>query len=329
MIKAYRLWLLIGIIFTVSCGPSPEATATMTASAWTPTPEPTPTSTPIPTATPVLYDLEVTLEGENSESVYYDAYVRAKGFEKTKVDETGIIEMTGLTDSEVWVNVTAQGYLPTKETFTLVPGKNSQTITLTADPTRINPSTACDEGQKLLYIEDFEDEATQGWKPELNEPFWTMENVPGHGKVATYNGGPPAFESSITDKLDYGNIVWKFDFKGGDTHYFLHRADEQPFYRTVVFPEGVGIQIFHEKEGVHIWSAYREFSNEGWTSAAIAYFAGSVEVWINNQFFVRLIDPTPIKTGGIGLISHSSGVPFSIDNLVICELTEKYAGSGN
>jgi hypothetical protein len=129
--------LMIGMLLLGGCGPSEEAIATMTASAWTPTPEPTLTPTPMP------FDLEVVLEGEGGESVFYGAYVAATEHEEVMADTGGKVELLNLPGPEVEVSVTAQGYAPYTETVTLERGMNSKTVVLTADPTQINPATAC------------------------------------------------------------------------------------------------------------------------------------------------------------------------------------------
>jgi len=109
---------LFSLTFISACGPSEEAIATMTASVWTPTPEPTLTPTPLP------FDLEVILEGEGGENVFYGAYVAATEHEEVMADETGVAVLMNLPGPEVEVSVTAQGYVAYTETVTLERGKN-------------------------------------------------------------------------------------------------------------------------------------------------------------------------------------------------------------
>ena len=104
--KKFLCWVMVFLFsftFISACGPPEEAIATMTASAWTPTPEPTLTPTPLP------YDLEVTLEGEGGESVFYGAYVAATEHEEVMADETGKAVLMNLPGPEVEVSITCTG----------------------------------------------------------------------------------------------------------------------------------------------------------------------------------------------------------------------------
>lgn len=308
------------LVLMSACGPSEEAIATMTASVWTPTPEPTLTPTPMP------FDLEVSLVGEEGESIIFGAHVKATEHEEVMMDESGVVELLNLPVPEVEVSVKAQGYESLMETVTLEPGKNQVTLTLTADPLQINPVTACPEGAKVLYIEDFEDGFADQWAEGLNRPFWVFEDIEDRGKVATFteeNESP--FGTMITDKQDYGNMLWKFDFKGGDTHFAMHGFDGQRKYWIIVQPGREGIVIIHDENQAHAAAAQRGYKDMEWTSAEISYFDGSVEFWLNGEFYIALDDPNPVEEGNLGFITHNLGAPFSLDNMVICELAEPYA----
>jgi len=310
---------LFSLTFISACGPSEEAIATMTASAWTPTPKPTLTPTPLP------FDLEVTIEGEGGESIFYDAYVVATEHEELMADETGKAMLMNLPGPEVEVSVTAQGYSSHIEVMTLERGKNAKTVTLTVDPLQILPSEACQEGQKILYIEDFEDGFAQGWDG-ISRPKWEFEDVEGRGKVltltveSTEGAGTP-----IEEGEEFGNIVWKWDtFNDNDIFIHFHEKDEQR-YLIRFQPGGEGVQIFHVKNGEHQASAYRGFHEKEWISVAIAFYENSLEFWINDELYVALDDPDPIPSGGLMMHFTQPGAVASLDNMVICELTGPYA----
>ena len=311
--------VFILLVLMSACGPSEEAIATMTASVWTPTPEPTLTPTPMP------FDLEVSLVGEEGESIIFGAYVKATEHEEVMMDESGVVELLNLPVPEVEVSVKAQGYEPLTQTVTLEHGKNQVALTLTADPLQIDPAAACPEGAKILYIEDFEDGFADQWVEGLNRPFWVFEDIEGRGKVATFteeNESP--FGTMITDKQDYGNMLWKFDFKGGDTHFGMHGFDGPRKYWIIVQPGREGIVIIHDENQAHAAAAQRVYKDMEWTSAEISYFDGSVEFWLNGEFYIALDDPNPVEEGNLGFMTHNEGAPFSLDNMVICELTEPY-----
>lgn len=309
------LWVLIAITLLASCGPSPEAVATMTASAWTPTPEPTPTATPMP------FDLEVSLAGEGGEPVHFAAYVSAPENKNVMPDENGKVEFLNLPGPEMEVSVTAQGYQPHTETISLERGMNQKTLTLALDPAQINPATACAPGQKVLYIEDFEDGFVGDWDGNPNRPMWDFVDEEGRGKVLTFNGIEEGGWGTIMDEeITYSNILWKMDLKGGDTHFQFHMNDEGQGYFVIFQPGREGIVLIHDETG-----AQRGYNEMEWTDAAISYFDGSLEFWINNELYIALDDPNPIPEGRIGFVTHSQGAPFSMDNLIICELTKPYA----
>lgn len=321
MKKGYALMsvLMIGMLLLGGCGPSEEAIATMTASAWTPTPEPTLTPTPMP------FDLEVVLEGEGGESVFYGSYAAATEHEEVMADADGKVELMNLPGPEVEISVTAQGYAPYTETVMLEHGKNSKTIVLTADPLQINPDTACQEGQQVLYIEDFEDGFAQGWDG-ISRPQYTFDDVEARGKVLTFSAdNTEPTGTAIEPGKEFGNIVWKWDTKNeNDIFIHFHEKDNQK-YLIRFQPGGEGIQIMHLDNGDHQVTAYRGMNDKEWTSIAIAYFGNSLEFWINGELYLALDDPDAITAGGLMMHFTQVGSPASLDNMVICSLDAPYA----
>jgi hypothetical protein len=310
---------MIGILLLGGCGPSEEAIATMTASAWTPTPEPTLTPTPMP------FDLDVMLQGEDGESVFYDAVVAATEHEDVMANADGKVELLNLPGPEVEVSVTAQGYVPTTETVTLERGKNTKTVTLSADPLQINPATACQEGQQVLYIEDFEDGFAQGWDG-ISRPKYTFDDVEGRGKVLTFSAdNTEPSGTPIEPGTEFGNMVWKWDVKNeNDLFIHFHEKEDQK-YLIRFQPGGEGIQIIHQDGPEHKASAYRGMNDKEWTSIAIAYFGNSLEFWINGELYLALDDPDAITAGGLMMHFTQVGSPASLDNMVICSLDAPYA----
>lgn len=311
---------LFSLTLISACGPSEEAIATMTASAWTPTPKPTLTPTPLP------FDLEVTLEDESGNPITV-AYVEVKELETdaSAVDDTGNVEFLNLPGGEVALVISAQGYDPVEETVALERGMNTKSYSMQVDPLQIQPSEACQEGQKVLYIEDFEDGFAQGWDG-ISRPRWEFEDVEGRGKVLTFmventeGAGTP-----IEGGKEFGNIVWKWDtFNDNDIFLNFHEKDEQR-YLIRFQPGGEGVQIFHVKNGEHQASAYRGFNEKEWISVAIAFYDNSLEFWINDELYLALDDPDPIPSGGLMMHFTQPGAIASLDNMVICELTEPYA----
>ena len=315
--KYLIVFLLLGTV-VVACGPSPEAIATMTASAWTPTPEPTLTPIPLP------FDLTVSLLDEDGETVFFNAAVSATEHEEVLADASGQAMLMNLPGPDVEVLVTAQGHEPLTENVTLERGMNEITFTLTVDPIQVNPATACDEGQTLLYIEDFEDGFAQGWDG-ISRPRYAFEEIEGRGTVLTFSEeNTEGTGTPIEAGKEFGNFVWKWDtYNDNDLFLHIHEKDDRK-YLIRFQPGGEGIQIIHQEGPDHKASAYRGFNNFEWTSVAIAFYDNALEFYINDELYVALDDPEPIPSGELMMHFTEPGAKASIDNMVICELTEPY-----
>jgi len=309
--------ILVGLTLS-ACGPSPEAVATMTASAWTPTPEPTLTPTPLP------FDLTVSLLGEDGEMVYYNAAINATEHEEVLADASGEVTLINLPGPEGEVSAAAQGFEPLTENLTLERGMNEMTFTLTVDPLQVNPTTACSDGQTLLYIEDFEDGFAQGWDG-ISRPRYAFEEIEGRGTVLTFSEeNTEGAGTPIEEGKEFGNFVWKWDtFNDNDLFLHIHETGDRK-YLIRFQPGGEGIQIIHQEGPEHKTSAYRGFNNFEWISVAIAFFENALEFYINDELYVALDDPDPIPSGGFMMHFTEPGAKASIDNMVICELTEPY-----
>ena len=318
-IKTLILTSVLLAVF-VSCGPSPEAIATMTASAWTLTPEPTLTPTPLP------YDLEVTLEGESGESVTYGAFLASAEGDEMPIDESGKVELLNLKGPEVEVAITAQGYAPYAETVTLERGKNSKVFTLTLDPLQINPATACQEGQKLVLIEDFEDKKMQNWEGQFTRPLFDFVEIADRGTVLKVDRTMEG-EAYLAYPEILGNMVWHYEI--------LRELGNGPIWMRFHLEDGVGEYI-----AVHFGKAefflqrvpggqigYRNVlpgDGETWERYSAAYFDGTIEVWYNDELHIGVSDAESYKDGFQSIsLALSEGSTY-FDNLVICELSEPY-----
>lgn len=315
--------MLILVLVVVACGPSEEAIATMTASAWTPTPEPTLTPTPMP------YDLELSLAGEEGESITFGVYVEAAGMEPVMMEETGLLSLLNLPGPDVELSITTQGYEPHTETVSLERGKNPVTLTLTADPLQINPATACAEGQKVLFIEDFEDGKAQEMT-DITRPLFAFKEIEDRGTVLHYpeeNTG--VYGTRVKPGTEFSNFVWKFDVDNNKNLMMIQvqrtgGEGDSKAYNINYFPTGEGIHIFHAERGETKSSAHRGFNTLGWVNLAITFFEDSLEIYINDELYLALDDSDPLTSGGMGLEFIRDGAAVSIDNMVICELAEPY-----
>lgn len=311
--------LVLFILFVLAaCGPSPEAIATMTASVWTPTPQPTLTPTPVP------YDLEISLKGEGGESITYGAYINATEQEEVLMDESGIVELYNLPGPDVEVSITAQGYMPLTETVSLERGKNPITFTMIADPLQVNPANACPQGGRVLYIEDFEDGFAQGWDG-VSRPKFSFDVLETGGKVLTYVAdNPDPAGTPILKGQEIGNFIWKFD-TSNENDLFIHIHEKEGKKYLIRFqPGGEGFQIIKQEGPTNVASAYRTFNVFEWVNIAIVFYENSLEVWVNDELYTAFDDADPYPSGTL-MINFAAGQgAVSLDNMVICELTEPY-----
>jgi hypothetical protein len=315
--------IIISGIAVTACGPSEEAIATMTAAAWTPTPEPTLTPTPLP------FDLVVMLEGEGGEAVIMGS-VEATEDDSEMVDENGKVEFFSLPTGDITLLVTAQGYETIEEPMTLEPGKNEKTIILRVDPRQVLPATACQEGQEVLFIEDFEDGMAQDWV-DLTRPAWSFgETEEGGTTLSVYVPGEVGYTSY---DREFGNAVWHVNVQTGSGNIDLHmnwhlfETDEgQGRYMLVYYP-GRHIQLHYQIPG-----GGRELFGKGapavepgiWQKFSIAYFNGALDVFVNDELVGGIDHDDPIESGGLGFIVTDNSEVISFDNIVVCGLTEPY-----
>lgn len=140
------------IISLISCGPSEVAIATMTASAWAPTPEPT----IIPTATPVPYDLLIYVSDSEGQPIE-GANI---AFGKSTIKETsseGELIIRNLSENQGILQCSKQGYILINKDISLNRGENEVNIELEQDPFGLQLSEVLAEGEKIFFIEDFQD----------------------------------------------------------------------------------------------------------------------------------------------------------------------------
>jgi len=310
--------LLLILALLTACGPSEEAIATMTASAWTPTPEPTLTPTPVP------YDVELSLEDETGERITYGVYVQATEFEEMMMDESGMVEMLNLPGPDVEVSVSAQGFEPLTEKVTLERGKNSVTLTMKTDPMQINPTAACPEGAKVLYIEDFEDGFAQGWDG-VSRPAFSFDVLESGSQALTYAAdNPDPAGTPIMNGKEVGNFIWKFDTLN-ENDLFIHIHEKEGKKYLIRFqPGGEGFQIIKQVGPDHVGSAYRGFNDFEWVNVAIVFYENALEVWVNDELYTAFDDSDPFPTGNLMMHFSPQQGAVSLDNMVICELTQPY-----
>ena len=294
----------------------------MTASAWTPTPKPTLTPTPLP------YELEVTLVGEDGESITM-ASVTVGEMDPVKVQATGKAQLLNLSGPEVNLEMTAQGYEPLEETVTLENGPNQVSYSLVLDPMQVNPVTACLPGQEVLLIEDFEDTKLQNWRGSVSKPMWNFIDVVDRGMTLQADT-TVGEEYYIGYPESFGNSVWHFEIlreSGINLIWVRSHAQEGKSYITL-FEGDNRISIQREDAPDPVGNlGGRAITKEGsqtWEKFSLVFFDGTFEIWYNDEIFYGILDVEPLGEGGISIIIAPSKAKIAFDNFVVCGLSELY-----
>jgi hypothetical protein len=326
-----------------SCGPSAEQMATMTAAAWTSTPPPTPVP---PSATPAPYDLDVTVMDDSGTTIAGASLILLGSGSGNPVltNEQGVYSWSDLPTSDIKINVTGQGYQPGQQTATLARGPNQVKVVLKRDPAGILPSEACATGQKVLYIEDFQDGLAQDW-PEISAGIkgdmpngWSI--VDDNGNKILRHADAPSPTNPELQNHSFDNFVWKAKFKvvGSDAEMFYmwritHPDDQSRKRYAVVFSAKQKpwmIRFIDQASGplaMNAASGGGMMKSDQWYDLALAYFNGNHQVWYDGKKQLEYKDSQPFPAGTIGFETHLDAdktTQFLMDNLVMCELTAAY-----
>jgi hypothetical protein len=344
------------LIFLAACGPSSEQVATMTAAVWTPTPKPTATATSTFTPTPVPYDLTASIVDESGAAIAGASInLPESGSEVTvEADSTGKFSWKNLPGAGVTLNVTAQGYLPAQQVATLERGPSQLSVVMKRDPYGLLPSTACATGEKVLYMEDFQNGKSilahfdNGPAPV---PLGPAPDEAGN-TVLIHDFTKPVgdYSSYISQNLnggfyEFGDAVWRFRFmETEETDWGLNwnsaRASE--FGGITTSGSGYGI-MFNTSRHItilrSIWDASGQpVTNIGkrglldkvlilkpnvWHFLEISTYQGKVEVWLDGESVVNEMDDMPLPPGGFSIGRGGSGIMY-FDAISVCGLSKAF-----
>jgi len=363
MLSIKKIWIGLAIIligaFLSSCGPSPEeqtATAVaLTAAAATSTPTvtptftPTPTSThtPTPTPTPIPYDLSVLVTGDEDAPIVGAIVVLAEiGTEiGTQItDDVGQAFWYDLPEETVNLSISAQGYFPLEKTDSIKRGINQVAVVLERDPPGLLPSEACAPGERLLYIEDFQDGEAQGW-PEIEYRAQDWDIGPGPdmpGDMVLFRPAEHEGGAEFHDQT-FDNAVWRLQFMPIGMpifHFDWHWAKDYEVEEGTVRRSNYSlwfhppdIRVFRSQRDlfptINLRDVVRTMKRDVWHQIEISTYEGTLEVWIDGVRFLSYEDPKPLP-GGIMTLGQGYEEPLDpqsivyYDDIVVCELTAPF-----
>ncbi len=335
--------LLIAMLtlLATSCGPSSEEIATMTASAWTltptltftpeptNTPSPTPTSTPTSTPTPIPFDANVMIVDEEDNPVSGAIIDIAGAFQTT--DENGLASFRDLPGETVTLSISAPGYFPSEVTETIDRGPNELSATLGLDPNGLLVINACAPGEKLLYVDDFQDGSAQEWDVfDNNLPGWSLEGDPGNPDdlvIAAREGANMAWLDQET--YTFNNSVWRLKFKhvgsgGGHVNFRWYDMPDLSIRYLLSLDNDMHLAKWIPSNHLDVGFV----GNMGWDEWHLleySFYEGTVSVYIDGKETVTWMDPDPWEGGTINFEPYPEGDSvFYYDDLSVCELSAPF-----
>ena len=327
------LAVTITVLLLAACGPTAEeltataqAAATQTAAA-----APTPTSTPIP------FDLKVKISDAAGNLL---AGVTVKLNELGEAPEAlqtsndaGEATWANLPGENVTLKVSAQGYFSKDAAQTLQRGPNEMTVALERDPFGLLTQDACAAGETLIYAEDFQDKAGQGWPEiEFNAAGWTIEADPaseGNTILVARQGAPWTWYNR--DNISLDNAVWRITYQytgQAISHFnfrFVETAEESARYMYVGGAFSHLQRLQKDIPAIQVKNFSVPKKNE-WRRLEFAYFNGVVTIWLDGKELLVYNDPQPWTGGTINLEPYpqSETEYFFYDNISLCGLTAPF-----
>jgi hypothetical protein len=308
----------------------------------TETPEPTatplPTDTPEPTATLVPFDFSITIHDIHGNPISpVDVKIAGVG-DAIRTDEKGKAEWKGLPSGDIQFAASAPGYKTYEKSLTLERGLTAQTILLQDDPTGLKTSNACKPEEKLLYIEDLQDQKADGW-PEIEAGAmgWSVMEKPDEPRnyviAATGNKDVQPPGTDLKSGVIFDNAVWRikvyFDGKSMNST-FLNWRHSFDTGDVRYFPNlGPNVLLdmtrFNSGQGIMVGRAGSTSPLKKWHYFELSFYNGEVQVWMNGKKMIVYKDKDPFPPGTIGLEPHfgNEGVIY-YDNLSVCELSAPF-----
>jgi len=332
-----KSFLILSIIFlliaAISCGPSPEAVATMTASAWTPTPLPTQTPTPIP------YGLMVNVKDGGGNPISLANVVLAEvGEDVHPVDDQGSVAFQNLSGENVSLSVQSPGYLPVESSKTIERGENTIEIALEVDPNGLLPVNACVAGEKLIMVEDMQDQLMQGWgdltaRLESGAPGVDIiedNNQAGNWILKAYNTTEPGHIQIGRYDENLEDAVVRFSTRnngGQHLHVGWHSIDSSRYIAFIYADQKGGrVDKFEDPTNFTAFSFGGSIGDGEWHTIEISTFNDVYEIWIDGVQLGSWQDQKPL-TSGYFFLGADFWQPDRItefDNISICGLSAPF-----
>jgi len=258
-------------------------------------------------------------------------------------DETGTASWTDLPGTDITLAISAPGYFFTEEQVAVKKGDNRVSYALERDEYGKLASEICRPEESLLYTEDIQDGAMQGWNSlnsmiELNVPGWAIIPEPElEGNLILEVKGQADNTHSEQlgyEKKSFGDAVLRFDAKGfSQLHYIVrwHAAlnNSDAYYAFIYGGTDGGGRIEKNTADNFVpvinWS--RNIGDGKWHTFEISTYQGEFQMWIDGDLMGKWTDPQYFEEGYF-TIEHDfwKGDAFAhYDNISVCQLDAPFS----
>lgn len=260
-------------------------------------------------------------------------------------DDVGQAFWYDLPGEMVNLSISAPGYFPLQTTDSIERGSNQLTVALERDPYGLLASEACGPGERLLYVEDFQDGEAQGWAEiEFRTKGWDVGPYPDSpGNLVALRPGERGVSVARLHDYPLHGAVWRvrFSFHGRLPIAFTRQAGggyevdgekvEYSFYELNNTPLK-GLYVFREQAPVYptllaLLDLQRTLKSDVWHAVEIGTYEGLLEIWIDGARFLTYKDPKPLLGSGLKLSVDETTDADSVayfDDISICELTAPF-----
>ena len=248
-------------------------------------------------------------------------------------DKDGRASFTNLPSESAVIKVSAPGYNPSEATQQLSRGANQFEVALELDPSGLLPVNACAEGEKLIYITDFQDGGAHEWDVLENKaPGWSVESDPQNAAdlvMAARAGGEWAWLGG-RDKFSLNNAVWRMRFKysgSGQGHMNFRFVESPDFVARYILAMG------GQNATLMRWQPTNQFeigygtkpAGDEWHLLEYSYFDGTVALYMDGKEISSWQEPNPWEGGTVNLEPNLSGDEvFYYDDISLCELSASF-----
>ena len=234
------------------------------------------------------------------------------------------------------------GYFPREEIIEINKGDNRADITLERDLNGMLASEACTPGEKLIFLEDLQDEVMQGWnnlnaRLQAGVPNISIIEDPalqGNKLLMASSPGPNAHvELGQYETQPLGDAVWRMDVKSWKNmhlHAQWHNDNQDNVYIAFIYGEGENggrLQKFSRDASFEVFTWNKRIGGDDqWHTIEISTYQGEYQIWIDGALMGRWLDQDPILEGylGIGLDLWAEDALIYFDNIRVCELSEPF-----